>query len=45
MSREERREMGLKGRQHVMDNYNFDNFNKRMDRDWETTCDSLNLSS
>jgi glycosyltransferase involved in cell wall biosynthesis len=29
MTREQRREMGLKGREHVMQNYNFDNFNKR----------------
>jgi glycosyltransferase involved in cell wall biosynthesis len=28
MSREERKDLGQKGRQHVMDNYNFDNFNK-----------------
>jgi glycosyltransferase involved in cell wall biosynthesis len=29
MTREERREMGLKGREHVMKNYNFEDFNKR----------------
>jgi glycosyltransferase involved in cell wall biosynthesis len=29
MTREERREMGLKGREHVMQNFNFDDFNKR----------------
>jgi glycosyltransferase involved in cell wall biosynthesis len=29
MSREERRQVGLKGRKHVMDNYNFETFNKQ----------------
>ena len=29
MSREERRQIGLKGRKHVMDNYNFETFNKQ----------------
>ena len=29
MSREERRELGIKGREHVMENYNFETFNKQ----------------
>ena len=29
MTREERREMGMRGRQHVMENYNFETFNKQ----------------
>jgi glycosyltransferase involved in cell wall biosynthesis len=29
MSREERRELGIKGRKHVMENYNFETFNKQ----------------
>jgi glycosyltransferase involved in cell wall biosynthesis len=29
MTREERRELGMKGREHVMKNYNFDTFNKQ----------------
>ena len=29
MTREERKEMGLKGREYVMKNYNFETFNKQ----------------
>jgi glycosyltransferase involved in cell wall biosynthesis len=29
MTREERREMGLNGREHVLKNYNFENFKKQ----------------
>ena len=31
MTREERREMGAKGRKHVLENYGYENFVKRWD--------------
>ena len=37
MSKEERNELGLKGRQHVMKNYNFNDFNQK----WVSTIDEI----